>query len=33
MSIGSFIGTLMGAGPDIWQINRTRKQIESDLSI
>lgn len=33
MSIGSFIGALMGAGPDIWQINRTRKQIESDLSI
>lgn len=33
MSIGSFIGALMGAGPDIQQINRTRKQIESDLSI
>lgn len=33
MSIGSFIGALMGAGPDIKQINRTRKQIESDLSI
>lgn len=33
MGIGSFIGALMGAGPDIQQINRTRKQIESDLSI
>lgn len=33
MSIGSFIGALMGAGPDIQQINRTRKQIKSDLSI
>lgn len=33
MSIGSFIGALMGAGPNIQQINRTRKQIESDLSI
>lgn len=33
MSIGSFIGALMGAGLDIQQINRTRKQIESDLSI
>lgn len=33
MGIGSFVGALMGAGPDIQQINRTRKQIESDLSI
>lgn len=33
MGIGSFIGALMGAGPNIQQINRTRKQIESDLSI
>lgn len=33
MGIGGFIGALMGAGPDIQQINRTRKQIESDLSI
>lgn len=33
MRIGSFVGALMGAGPDIQQINRTRKQIESDLSI
>lgn len=33
MGIGSFVGALMGAGPDIQQINRTRKQIKSDLSI
>ena len=33
MGIGSFVGAIMGAGPDIQQINRTRKQIESDLSI
>lgn len=33
MGIGSFVGALMGAGPNIQQINRTRKQIESDLSI
>lgn len=33
MGIGSFVGALMGAGPDIQQINRTRKEIESDLSI
>ena len=33
MSIGSFIGALMGASPDVYQLNRTRKQIESDLSI
>lgn len=33
MGIGSFVGALVGAGPDIQQINRTRKQIESDLSI
>nr|DAR70498.1 MAG TPA: hypothetical protein [Caudoviricetes sp.] len=33
MSVGSFIGALMGASPDVYQLNRTRKQIESDLSI
>ena len=33
ISVGSFIGALMGASPDVYQLNRTRKQIESDLSI